>query len=235
MAGINAGYLRSGEPPHHRRRRHSHSRRRMQQQQTTEEVIDSSPPSDARAILAETIVVAAAVLAVLACCRARKHGSRTRVFAERGMREERSTVRTGPHHSPPPSPPPGRADVVVAVVATGPPPSPAPASVASALLAAAGRALGSPLRAIESLVNDWVAMSVCGDAEFLRRTVGRIEAEREAAREPPKDRGARLDEAFERSAVVWVRAWFIVCSFRRACALCFTPAAACLRCVSLFP
>ena len=207
----------------------------MQQQQTTEEVIDSSPPSDARAILAETIVVAAAVLAVLACCRARKHGSRTRVFAERGTREERSTVRTGPHHSPPPSPPPGRADVVVAVVATGSPPSPAPASVASALLAAAGRALGSPLRAIESLVNDWVAMSVCGDAEFLRRTVGRIEAEREAAREPPKDRGARLDEAFEGSAAVWVRAWFIVCSFRRACALCFTPAAACLRCVSLFP
>ena len=145
----------------------------------------------------------------------------------------------GPAPLPAPLPPPGRADVVVAVVVATrpPPPSPAaaPASVASALLAAAGRALGSPLRAIESLVNDWVAMSVCGDAEFLRRTVGRIEAEREAAREPPKDRGARLDEAFERSAAVWVRAWFIVCSFRRACALCFTPAAACLRCVSLFP
>ena len=218
MAAGNAGYLRIGDPPHHHRRRHSHSSRR-QQQQTTEEIIESPPPSDARAFLAEAIVVAAPVLAVLACCCARKHRSRTRVFAERSMQEEWSTMRTGPHHSPPP----GHADVVVAAVATGASPAPAatPASVASALLAAAGRALGSPLRAIESLVNDWVAMSVCGDAEFLRRTVGRIEAEREAAREPPKDRGARLEEAFERSAAVWVRARSIVCSFCRARALCF--------------
>ena len=67
-----------------------------------------------------------------------------------------------------------------------------------------GTMLLTPLRALESGVNNWATNNY--DEVFLRQYMIRLEVEREAARELPAEREVRLKEAFVKECMVWVSA-----------------------------
>ena len=71
------------------------------------------------------------------------------------------------------------------------------------------RTIGStmlhPLRALRAAINNWATGSY--DEVFLRQLMERMEVEREAAKENPKDRARRLKEAFVEAGTVWV-CWY---------------------------
>ena len=65
-----------------------------------------------------------------------------------------------------------------------------------------GNTLIHPFRALGASINNWATGSY--DEVFLRQLMERMEAEREAAKENPKDRARRLKEAFVKAGTVWV-------------------------------
>lgn len=69
-----------------------------------------------------------------------------------------------------------------------------------------GNALIRPLRALRANIDQWATGSY--DEMFLRQLMERMEAEqetaKEAAKEPPQEREARLREAFVKARMIWV-------------------------------
>lgn len=68
-----------------------------------------------------------------------------------------------------------------------------------------GSTMLQPLRALRAAINNWATGSY--DEVFLRQLMERMEVEREAAKENPKDRARRLKEAFVKAGAVWV-CWY---------------------------
>ena len=69
-----------------------------------------------------------------------------------------------------------------------------------------GNTLIHPFRALGASINNWATGSY--DEVFLRQLMERMEAEREAAKENPKDRARRLKEAFVKAGTVWVGSYY---------------------------
>ena len=69
-----------------------------------------------------------------------------------------------------------------------------------------GNTLIHPFRALGASINNWATGSY--DEVFLRQLMERMEAERDAAKENPKDRARRLKEAFVKAGTVWVGSYY---------------------------